>query len=262
MKIAIIGAGNGGTKLAKLFFDLDNVDIGLIIDKNFDAPGIRWAKEFGIKYSSDMDSIDRSINVVIEATGIKVIADTIKEKFPEKQIIDSTWAELMMRIVDQQTSITNQLNDQLNIIDKTTEVLEKEMQKVSASTHLLNEVSHHLIYSANESKEYITQTDNIITSVNKITQQIKILGLNANIEAARAGEHGRGFAVVANEVQKLSDNTRMFADEISGLLKALSGENENISNQINKLGNLTEEQSEMAINVKSVIDELVTKVAK
>lgn len=261
MKIAIIGAGNGGTKLAKLFYDLDNVDIGLIVDKNFDAPGIRWAKEHGIKYSSDMDSMDTSIDVVVEATGIKVIADTIKDKFSEKQIIDSTLAELMMRIVDQQVSITNQLNDQLGVINKTTEVLGKEMQKVSDSTHLMNEVSHHLVHSAKESKEYITQTDNIITSVNKITQQIKILGLNANIEAARAGEHGRGFAVVANEVQKLSDNTKMFADEISGLLKALSGENENINNQINKLGNLTEEQNEMALNVNSVIDELVTKVA-
>ncbi|QUI22633.1 hypothetical protein HZI73_10130 [Vallitalea pronyensis] len=262
MKIAIIGAGNGGTKLAKLFHDLEHVDIGLMVDKNVDAPGIRWAKEHGIEYSRDMDSMSPSVDVVVEATGIQVIADAIKEKFPDKQIIDSSLAELMMRIVDQQVSVSNQLNDQLNVIHKTTEVLGNEMEKVATSNHLLNEVTQHLVHSAKESEAFITETDKIITSVNQITQQIKILGLNANIEAARAGEHGRGFSVVANEVQKLSDNTKMFADEISGLLKALSGENENINHQIHKLGHLTEEQNDMSLNVNRVIEELVTQGAR
>ncbi|GMQ61218.1 methyl-accepting chemotaxis protein [Vallitalea maricola] len=262
MKVAIIGAGNGGTKLLKLFKDMDNVIIGLVVDKNYDAPGIILAKKCGIKYTDDMSNIDNNIDVIIEATGIKKIADEVKDKFPQKQIVDSQMAELMMRIVDKQVSISDQLNNQLDIINNTTEVLKKEMDKVSITTKLLNDVSHNLIHSSNESKQYITQTDEIINSVNHITQQIKILGLNANIEAARAGEHGRGFSVVANEVQKLSDNTKMFADEISGLLKSLSTENENINNQIEKLGSLTEEQDDMASNVNGVIEKLVSKVAK
>ncbi|GKX29968.1 methyl-accepting chemotaxis protein [Vallitalea longa] len=262
MKVAIIGAGIGGTKLLNLFKDMDNVVIGLVVDKNYNAPGIILAQEHNIKYSNSMNDIDDSIDVIIEATGIKEMADTIKDKFSEKQIVDSKMAQLMMNIVDKQILISDQLNNQLNVINKTTKVLKKEMDKVSTTTKFLNDVSHNLIHSSNESKQYINESDEIIDSVNHITQQIKILGLNANIEAARAGEHGRGFSVVANEVQKLSDNTKMFADEISGLLKSLSKENENINTQIEKLSNLTEEQDDMATNVNEVIEELVTKVAR
>lgn len=262
MKVAIIGAGIGGTKLLKLFREMDNVVIGLVVDKNYNAPGILLAQKHNIRYSKSMNDIDGSIDVIIEATGIKEIAENIKNKFSDKQIVDSKMAQLMMNIVDKQISISDQLNDQLSIIDNTTQMLKKEMDKVSTSTKFLNDVSHNLIHSSNESKQYIIQSDEIINSVNHITQQIKILGLNANIEAARAGEHGRGFSVVANEVQKLSDNTKMFADEISGLLKSLSKENENINAQIEKLSNLTEEQDDMATTVNTVIDELATKVAR
>lgn len=262
MNIAIIGAGIGGTKLLRLFKEMDNVVIGLVVDKNYNAPGILLAQENNIKYSNSINDIDNRIDVIIEATGIKEIADNVKEKFSEKQIVDSKMAQLMMSIVDKQTVISDQLNDQLGIINNTTQILKEEMDKVSTSTKLLNDVSHNLIHSSNESKQYIIQSDEIINSVNQITQQIKILGLNANIEAARAGEHGRGFSVVANEVQKLSDNTKMFADEISGLLESLSKENENINAQIEKLSNLTEEQDDMATNVNTVIDELATKVSQ
>jgi methyl-accepting chemotaxis protein len=45
MRVAIIGAGNGGTQLLKLFKEMDNVIIGLVVDKNYDARGIIFAKE-------------------------------------------------------------------------------------------------------------------------------------------------------------------------------------------------------------------------
>lgn len=53
----------------------------------------------------------------------------------------------------------------------------------------------------------VAEIDSIVVAVHAITDQTKILAINATIEAVKAGEHGRGFAVVADEVKKLSQST-------------------------------------------------------
>ena len=56
--------------------------------------------------------------------------------------------------------------------------------------------------------EHTQQIGEIISTVNALADQSRMLALNASVEAARAGEEGKGFAVVAMEVRNLADQNR------------------------------------------------------
>lgn len=51
-------------------------------------------------------------------------------------------------------------------------------------------------------------------NIQQITNQMKMLALNALIESARAGERGRGFAVVAQEVRDVGQRIETIAREL------------------------------------------------
>jgi len=61
----------------------------------------------------------------------------------------------------------------------------------------------------------------IIAAVLDLTDQSKLLAVNAAIEAGRAGEHGRGFAVVAQEVKSLADQSKDATAKIRAILSEI-----------------------------------------
>ena len=62
----------------------------------------------------------------------------------------------------------------------------------------------------------------IATAVSSISDQTKLLALNASIEAARAGVHGAGFAVVAEEVGKLATESAASLSRIEDLVRQMT----------------------------------------
>jgi methyl-accepting chemotaxis protein len=85
---------------------------------------------------------------------------------------------------------------------------------------------HHKVERAAETvagfRERALQINKTVDFITSIAQQTHLLAINASIEAARAGVHGLGFAVVAEEVGKLADNARVFADQIADLAQGIN----------------------------------------
>ncbi len=263
MKLAIVGAGLGGTNLIKAMKDLNGIDISIVVDRNMDAPGIELARNSGIAYTSDiMDIGKKRVDAIVEATGVPVVIESLHEAYGQThKIIESDVAQVMMTIVDQQVLLSDKLNTQMDAVAHTTSQFETELGRISETVEILGTVSGQLNQSTEASNVFIEQSDQMINAVNKITNQIKILGLNANIEAARAGEHGRGFAVVASEVQKLSDDTARFAKEISDLLQSISNENGKITSEVDKLDELSQNQRSVSDNVQSALASLINRTS-
>lgn len=61
----------------------------------------------------------------------------------------------------------------------------------------------------------------LVGTINQVSEQARVLALNASIEAARVGEYGKGFSVVAREVKELADATKKANEEVGSSLKQI-----------------------------------------
>lgn len=260
MRVAIVGAGKGGTNLIKVFQTLKDVNVKVVIDTNSNAEGILYAKQNGIAWEQDMANIRKyDVDVIVEATGSNAVISRLNELFGDSHsIISSEVAQVLNQMVDGQVALLDKMGRQVGVVQNLAQTFSKEFQLLVQSVDSINRLSTQLNQAVENSNQYIAKTDEITNSVNKIAMQTKILGLNANIEAARAGEHGKGFAVVANEVQKLSDSTTQFATEISELLKELSREIQLVNDAADQLNSVSQTQNGTANSMETAIGELGT----
>jgi methyl-accepting chemotaxis protein len=137
--------------------------------------------------------VERSVELVAElADKIDLVVSNVKE-----MSTDSDNVQVMTEKGIKTAEILIQKNDEANAI--TAEV-------VSSMTELNSNVQ---------------DIEKIIEILKNISDETKLLSLNASIEAARVGEVGRGFAVVANEVSKLASQSSQSTKEIEDIIEKI-----------------------------------------
>jgi methyl-accepting chemotaxis protein len=118
------------------------------------------------------------------------------------------------------------------------------------SRHILTTSQHISTLNSNAGR-----IGGILSMIDDVSRQTKLLAFNASIEAARAGEAGKGFAVVASEVKSLASQTGRATDEIKSHIDGIRGAVGEAAGEMNHIREIIGSVSESATAISAAIEE-------
>lgn len=269
INVGIVGAGKGGLAVLKVMDGLPDVRVVGIADLNEDAPGMRLARELGVKTFHDCLDLLRlpNLEIVVEVTGNPKVQELLhKNKPPGATIVDSHVARLMMIMVDsnsEKDDMIKELHAQAQQLAAMADELNRSVREIAATAQELAAGAENLAVQskklgsiADTAKQHVTDTGEVLNFIKKVATQTKLLGLNAAIEAARAGEYGRGFAVVADEVRKLAEDSAVSAEQIGSILRNIEKSVGEIIIEVVETAGVSERQAASTEQVAATIEQL------
>ncbi len=81
-RIAMVGAGETGTPLLKQLIAAPFVEVAGVADLNLDLPGVRLARENGIRVTSDFMELAREgdrVDIIIDVTGSRDVREALRQ---------------------------------------------------------------------------------------------------------------------------------------------------------------------------------------
>lgn len=206
------------------------------------------------------------------------ISKTLKEN------LSGTEEELatLEKGVTENNNLLLQFNEIYKRTDNVSSIANTSLEQIQEGHHALNHVNQQMkvisetILSmqqvTNDLMIYSSKIGDFLSIITDITQETKLLALNASIEAARAGEQGKGFAVVAGEVGKLAVNTQQSAQNIENVITTIQSHIKEVSSKMtvsiekitkgNKQMEVTEETFDSIFETIKIVDHEVNAISQ
>ncbi|MBP3618606.1 MAG: hypothetical protein J6J38_11270 [Lachnospiraceae bacterium] len=147
--------------------------------------------------------------------------------------------------------------------DKVKETIAESAEIVAAlkaQADAVNNSNRSTVEAITRLSKKVAEVENFTNAILTISEQTNLLALNASIEAARAGEAGKGFAVVADEIRKLSEDTRVSANQITGIIGDLVADVGVTNSSMEVSSKTIEEQGQMIAATKDKFDLIEAEV--
>ncbi len=98
------------------------------------------------------------------------------------------------------------------------------VESTISGIHQIRSASHTVQQAIGNLSVHAASIGTILQVIDEVTEQTKLLALNASIIAAQAGEHGKGFGVVAHEIKELARRTTASTREIAEIVNGVKEE--------------------------------------
>lgn len=218
--------------------DLTKEEIKLSAQNEFSS----LADAFNIMSNNLKDIIGTVVEVTADISDTALVAESTSqsnirnsleitksaEDISQRMHEQSSEIETIMKQMQEIKQISIGISEDIEKIDSRTRGSKQKAEEgntsIAAFVEQLYQVNNTVsqIAGAAETFESNTQeVNNILSGISDISQQTKLLSLNASIEAARAGAAGRGFSVVAEEINVLAEKTVELVATISKIVDGL-----------------------------------------
>ena len=111
-KVAILGAGRGGTALLDLLHLIPSIEIVGISDRDPGAPGLARAKNLRIPVTDRVDDLvyNHGVNLIMDVTGDPEVERFVQvHKRPETEILSGSAARLLWELVRHEANLQTEL---------------------------------------------------------------------------------------------------------------------------------------------------------
>ena len=217
-RIGLIGAGRTGEKILTTLSGRKGVVVLYAADKDGNAPAMNLAAKLGIKTlnSAEMAIKSQRVDLVIDATHSPEVPGLLRQYLTESpgkegddlgltEVVSATSILLIYQLIEEHREhIGKQVVVDLNSVRKE---IDRNTRDVSKTLH----------------------------GIEKISNELEVLAINAGIQASRAGEFGKGFAVVAGEVKSTARVARELAGDIDRVISEISSMSSKIDQSLKKL---------------------------
>ncbi|MBR1911522.1 MAG: cache domain-containing protein [Treponema sp.] len=151
----------------------------------------------------------KTSSLLIEET--QSLAAAAKENAATSQDQSTAVKEIVATMEDNtelSDNIAVKIKDVSSIASQTNSYVAEGMQYLEENVHQLQDIAAANMQTIDGIKDLNDKIENIwdiVTLINSVADQAKIIAFNAELEASSAGEAGKNFHIVASEIRRLAD---------------------------------------------------------